>query len=121
MNLWIRTQRKNRLCLAHNFVVREANKNGYYAVAENRNKNTIEYGIYSTKERALEVLDKIQDILKPTIYYECNESPIYDSHKEYGNDGNIYETKIYTTSSIKMEPKLKSIEVNDYVYQMPKE
>lgn len=60
MNLWIRTQKKDRLCLTHNFVIREANKNGYYAVAENRNKNTIEYGIYSTKERALEVLNEIE-------------------------------------------------------------
>ena len=85
MNLWIRTQKKDRLCLTHNFVIREANKNGYYAVAENRNKNTIEYGIYSTKERALEVLDEIQDIIISTsiIPLENNDAITCGSAKVY--------------------------------------
>ena len=80
MELWIRTQRKERLCRTYNFVIREANKQGYYAIAENRNKNTIEYGIYKTKERALEVLDEIQRyILLPNT---DNSAYVYEIPKD---------------------------------------
>ena len=90
MDLWIRTQRKDRLCKAYNFVIREANKQGYYAIAENRNKNTIEYGIYNSKERALEVLDEIQDLLEDdTINFDDDGYPtllknnvVYEMPKE---------------------------------------
>ena len=94
MNLWIRTQKKDRLCLTHNFVIREANKNGYYAVAENRNKNTIEYGIYSTKERALEVLDEIQE-------------KINNIHKDY------------LMACMKEKGTYEVIAWSDFTYEMP--
>ena len=116
MNLWIRTQDRAGISKCEKLYIQVLN--GEFHIL---NENEFPLGIYETRGKALEVLDEIQNILKPTIYYEYNENPIYNSHKEYGNDGNIYETHIYTTSSIKMEPKLKSIEVNDYVYEMPEE
>ena len=105
MELWIRTQRKERLCRTYNFVIREANKQGYYAIAENRNKNTIEYGIYKTKERALEVLDEIQKIFKPQLI-------IKDSGKIVGSfeDAIIRESATYEFK-----------ELSTYVYEMPEE
>ena len=122
MNLWIRSQKNNDNTRPILLKVESLELGDDYddmnCIVAN---NLYNIGTYKNKERALEVLDEIQNILKPKIYYECNENPIYNSHKEYGNDGNIYETHIYTTSSIKMEPKLKSIEINDYVYEMPEE
>jgi hypothetical protein len=77
LELWIRSQDKTILSKAHDLIIRE-NRNG---------DNTINYaiqdiytmGIYSTQERALEVLDEIQKKLQPSLYiYEPKE---YDKPK----------------------------------------
>lgn len=109
MDLWIRSQRKERLCKTSNFVIREANKQGYYAIAENRNKNTIEYGIYKTKERALEVLDEIHNILKPKMIVSNEGRDVY------GLDGQIYRTNIVYSVNSDIQ------QLSTYVYEMPKE
>ena len=111
MDLWIRSQRKERLCKTSNFVIREANKQGYYAIAENRNKNTIEYGIYKTKERALEVLDEIQKLLMPQV------------EAIYNNKIEVVKLQDFT-SDIIVKPIIDDIQIkqlNNYVYEMPKE
>lgn len=62
MDLWIRSQNKTILSKAHDLVIREnrneKNETNYFIV------DTYTLGIYKTKERALEVLNEIQNILE---------------------------------------------------------
>lgn len=62
MDLWIRSQDKMNLCKAKDLVIRE-NHSGYgdtdYVI-----QDVYTMGTYKTKERALEVLDEIQTILR---------------------------------------------------------
>ena len=78
MELWIRSQRKERLCKTSNFVVREANKQGYYAIAENRNKN--------------ENLTKYTTNLESTdIEFSYNIDKALEEAKKYGRTGNLIQ------------------------------
>ena len=61
MNLWIRSQDKKEL-IKSNRIYQYAGT--IYAEA----KEDIELGNYKSRERALEVLDEIQDVLKPQQY-----------------------------------------------------
>lgn len=64
MNLWIRTQDRKKLILINTL-----------AIAENTSRSILGFGIdghvkvelgdYDTEERALEVLDEIQELLEP--------------------------------------------------------
>ena len=64
MNLWIRTQDRKKLVLINTL-----------AIAENTSRSILGFGIdshvkvelgdYDTEERALEVLDEIQELLEP--------------------------------------------------------
>ncbi len=62
MELWIRNQNKTILSKVHDLVVREDrnenNEINYFIV------DTYVLGIYTTKERALEVLDEIQNFIE---------------------------------------------------------
>lgn len=64
MELWIRSQNKEFL---HNisfvYLSQEINDNGTIDICG----NCITLGTYKSKERALEVLDEIQNILKPQV------------------------------------------------------
>lgn len=74
MELWIRSQSKLSLIKVNNICIRE---NSNIIVSYNDNFKLEDYiilGTYKAKERALEVLDKIQDHI----------SDIND--KEYGNE-----------------------------------
>ena len=89
MELWIRSQDKTMLCKPQYIELQGANEIamgdinvGYRCVAT-----------YETKERALEVLDEIENILKPQ-QYKIKES--------YG---------VFS----------KSTNISNYVYEMPKE
>ena len=111
MELWIRSQDKENL-------VKTINKIGLHYL----NKNMIianyqpdfvgtqgEYyeklGTYKTKERALEVLDEIQNILKPTIKIKYE----YDDNQPIMNGEWL--------KSLKKESKIE--ELSTYVYEMP--
>ena len=85
MELWIRSQDKQKLCKVHNLCVRE-----------NQNENDeINYviqdiftmGIYATKERALEVLDEIQKKINLICMGNDFGSPMVDLK----NPAYIYE------------------------------
>ena len=87
MELWIRSQDKERIIKTNQLDVMELdtdvdpryNHFGLYA-------NEYLVGEYKTKERALEVLDEIQNILNPMIVFkncECTED-ILDNIKELG-------------------------------------
>ena len=72
MELWIRSQDKEKLCKAHDLCVRE-NQN------ENNETNYVIQDIYTmetykTKERAMQILDEIQELFikKDIVKSELN-------------------------------------------------
>ena len=70
--------------------------------------DNVELGTYKTKERAIEVLDEIQNILKPTIIttgYECEL-------KE-----NIKDKTNFNLDMIPTKTEIQ--ELSTFVYQMP--
>lgn len=72
--------------------------------------NNVEFATYKTKERALEVLDEIQNILKPTIIttgYECEL-------KE-----NIKDKTSFNLNMIPTKTEIQ--ELSTVVYQMPED
>lgn len=77
MELWIRSQDEMNLCKIKDLVIRE-NYNGYgdtdYVI-----QDIYTMGTYKTKERALEVLDEIQNIL---IDYSGMSRVVYQMPKE---------------------------------------
>ena len=105
MELWIRSQDKS--CLVNIKAVIMLNKEirGYY----NENPNWF-LGKYDNEERALEVLDEIQNILKPK--YILNASSIKSNGNCYEKNGGIYQDY---SADARIE------QLNIYVYEMPEE
>lgn len=102
MELWIRSQDRDYLIKVKSLVIEESKNNIYRIFGDGRY-----LGIYESKERALEVLDEIQKLIKPTIKinYEYDDSqPIIDGE---------------WLKSLKAENKIE--ELSCYVYEMPKE
>ena len=112
MELWIRSQDKSSIVKVDNLYVSVGNYICYYVEKGKEVSGTYyrpsgELGRYETKERALEVLDEIQNILKPIIKikYEYDDSqPIMNGE---------------WLKSLKEENKIE--ELSTYVYEMPKE
>ena len=104
MELWIRSQDKETLIKANDITIEQNMIIGYF------DKDTeYEYlGTYKSKERALEVLDEIQNILKPQILLKRND----DNDKVL-----LGALQKGVTQKIDMEFK----ELSTYVYEMPKE
>lgn len=88
MELWIRSQNKTILSKVRDLVVREDrnenNEINYFIV------DTYTLGIYKTKERALEVLDEIQEHIQKQgqSYILTDEKGLPAGLRNYGN---IYE------------------------------
>ena len=104
MELWIRSQDKTTLIRSYEIYISEYGKGSYVIRAK---KTSHILGAYKTMERALEVLDEIQNILKPIIKikYEYDDSqPIMNGE---------------WLKSLKEENKIE--ELSTYVYEMPKE
>lgn len=115
MNLWIRSQYKEKLIKCNDIAIATDSEDGKtigYKIVGYFDKNTEyeELGFYTSKERALEVLDEIQNILKPTIIttgYECEL-------KE-----NIKDKTSFNLNMIPTKTEIQ--ELSTYVYQMPLE
>jgi hypothetical protein len=104
MELWIRSQDKCRLVPNPNlYAVFDKDNN----IAYIGDKMVGHIGKYKSLERALEVLNEIQSILKPIITYTQKE-PI---KSDLGQG--IYQ--------IKQDVDLKIQQLSTYVYEMPKE
>ena len=103
MELWIRTQSKQSLVKVNNISINEQDKNRYII-----DSNDWILGRYKSYERALEVLDEIQNILKPKIFVRANE----DNEKIL-----LGRLQKGVTQKVDMEFK----ELLTYVYEMPKE
>ena len=113
MELWIRSQDKEKL---RKIVDLKYQKGSFDDDSVEVIVGTSQYdewevlGIYKTKERALEVLDEIQEIINPIPKFICTQHIDFD-RKEEGFIG-------YTT--YKEEPKIEQIS-DVFVYEMPKE
>ncbi len=109
MELWIRSQDKEKLLKVNDIAIEMNMIYGYF------DKNT-EYehlGSYVSRERALEVLDEIQNILMPRIEYIQNE-PI-----EKCELSNITTQKLMYIRT--QNSDVKVLEFPTYVYEMPEE
>ena len=108
MEIWIRRQDRGSLVKVDNLYVSVGNYICYYVEKGKEIPNTYyrpsgELGRYKTKERALEVLDEIQNILKPQLITK-NSGKIMGSFEDtLVREGATYELK----------------ELSTYVYQMP--
>ena len=104
MELWIRSQDKETLIKCEKILV-EKGKDMFAILNYIDTKNWFRLGNYKTKERALEVLDEIEKILKPQVITKLGKIV-----------GKTCDGTIYTTPN---ETEIK--ELSTYVYQMPKE
>ena len=108
MELWIRTQKRMRLFKISLDVSIIAIRDEKNEIAEYMiSCNDYGLGTYKTKERALEVLDEIQDLLVPKMIVKNEGNTIY------GSDGNVYTTNISGGTDIQ--------ELSTCVYQMPED
>lgn len=114
MDLWIRSQDKEKLLKVGGIqyqncklVENETVEANILISFHNSYDNEI-LGEYATKERALEVLDEIQNILRPKIKYTQNIKE--DLKPEY-----TYKHFVSESSDIEV------IQLNTYVYEMPKD
>ena len=103
MELWIRSQNKGALIKVEILGYADGTINAYSG------NNEIVLGKYSSDERALEVLDEIQNILNPMIIFndcKCTQDVI-ENIKEAG--------ACFVTNDAHIE------QVSTCVYEMPKE
>ena len=110
MNLWIRSQDKERLIKPIDFYIKETidyvNKSSKFDIyALNLANDDIRIGTYKTKERALEVLDEIHGcIIDKEVLDGCNNI------LTLANKNNLNEVKQIIARTEKVA-----------VYEMPKE
>lgn len=73
--MWIRTQNKCILANANSFRIRKDGIDDwvYYAINGNYDRYEQELGIYSTKEKALKVLDEIQTSIMTEHQFRIDE------------------------------------------------
>lgn len=92
MELWIRSQDKKILQKTDALFISHTNEN-VWSICENQ--NFTKYGTYKTEEKALEVLDEIQNIIMPKAFF--------------GKELRL------------IPPKTEIIQLEIYVYEMPEE
>lgn len=105
MELWIRSQDRTFLRKVNTIGIVEGRD--FWSIDENL---TVSFGKYKTRERALEVLDEIENILKPK--YLLDASSIKP-------DGDIYEENGAIFLNYNANARIE--ELSTCVYQMPPE
>ena len=110
MDLWIRSQDKEDLIKARNIRYWGENQIAVNIWTSYNNINYVVVGEYATKERALEVLDEIQNILQPK--YILDSSSIKKNGKSWVENGIIMQE--YNANATIQE-------ISTYVYEMPEE
>lgn len=104
MELWIRSQDKNRLFKVNKVDIdlhlQRIIVNGEFFM-----------GIYKTNERCIEILDEIQKLIKPIIINTKYNCEIKDGHNK-----NEFDLVMQSDES-----KLEIIQPTTIVYEMPKE
>ena len=88
MDLWIRSQNKEKLCKIENIKYIDTSDDFEDDTHPLWNDNNGILGIYKTKERALEVLDEITNLIKPKYLIRMdNHGPVNDF---LNNENNSY-------------------------------
>ena len=105
MNLWVRSQDKE--CLTNISNIQYVYKNHMHGLGTYYDNLKI-LGTYKTKERAIEVLDEIQNILKPK--YILDSSSIRPDGDSWVENGIIMQ---------KYNANARIEEIPIYVYEMP--
>ena len=110
MELWIRSQDKMNLVKVNQININYQNNNqiiaNYIPDFVGTQGEYYEYlGTYKSKERAIEVLDEIQNILKPQLIIKDSGKIIGSFEDTIVREGATYELK----------------ELSTYVYQLPKD
>lgn len=106
MNLWIRSQNKEKLCKIENIKYMDTSDDFENDTHSLWNDNNGILGIYKTKQRALEVLDEITNLIKPKYLIRMdnhgpvndflnNENNSYASAEGVGMVSNINQTLYY--------------------------
>ena len=108
MELWVRSQDKIILQKVDNIFLDANYENKRISTYDG--DDNVELGTYKTKERALEVLDEIQNILKPK--YILDTSSIKP-------DGNFYKDNGIIFQNYEANAEIK--ELSTFVYQMPED
>ena len=104
MNLWIRSQDKE--CLTNISNIQYVYKNNMHGLGTYYDNLKI-LGTYKTKERVLEVLNEIQELLMPKIVFK-------DEGRDYITpQGQIYKLNIKQPISTDIQ------QLSTYVYEMP--
>ncbi len=120
MELWVRSTAKTNLLKVRFLTIMDGNKfykkndweyDGYTICNCNANGTYELLGTYKTKERALEVLDEIQRILKPAIKAL---TPLTESKEDYKNH-------CMKTELVGYETTYDIVALPTYVYEMPSE
>ena len=104
MELWIRSQDKDILLKVDSLLIDDNNNDIYTQCWVGVNLETYTLGKYKTKERALEVLDEIQKLLKPQIILRKGKIT-----------GCVDDTIIREPDGYDIK------ELSTYVYEMPEE
>ena len=104
MELWIRSQDKERLTTCND--IRVGYENGRWIL-----EDCDCLGIYKSKERALEVLDEIQNILMPKI---LSYTPLTSTTEDY-------KKRCMKTEVVGSVTEYEIEELSTYVYKMPEE
>lgn len=99
MKLWIRTQDKTKLMEAEELIVKEVvktdanNVNGYKQeiVGCNICVGYIPVALYKTKERALQVLDEIQNLLSGKVFVKKSKTDNELDVKPINRESIVYE------------------------------
>ena len=108
MELWIRSQDKRILQKVDNVYLNANNENRRIYTNDSRDYES-ELGEYATKERALEVLDEIQNILTPKCIIDSKSMKFSKPYEENG----------IVLMDCNADARL--VQLSTYVYEMPKE
>lgn len=111
MELWIRSQDRKSIVKPTGILLENPLNSGETGIRGYFSNHSFKMlGYYKTEQRALEVLDEIQDILKPK--YILDTSSIKPDGDFYEENGVIFQ---------KYNANARIEELSTFVYQMPKE
>ena len=126
MELWIRSQNKEKLVKINDLNLYDRNliKNDFVLNTEKDYSNimiiandNINLGTYKSKERALEVLDEIQDKIKTLLYLKPKSLlRLEDIEKTKKHLEELNDINFITTDN---QFEIEAITTNIIVYQMP--
>lgn len=123
MELWIRSQdRKNLIEVRalYTDIPSDFGQEGFGVYCDKRDSyvsNTLlKIGQYKSKERALEVLDEIQNLIYPKNIIKYNDSPLTQ-----GEISQLRKTFKNTPMTIIQNDRIEIEQLGSIVYEMPEE